>query len=80
MLGGETYPLALPKWEGGWLVDGYGNFPKIRIVEAGLSLSPLGETGEGFSVRIITCPSRILFLVNQSKRRNFTAQKNCAMK
>lgn len=60
--GSATYPPALPKshkgtmWEGGWSVDDCDGFPRIVLFEDGLGFSPLGETGEGFSVRIKPCP------------------------
>ena len=56
-----TYPPALPKWEGGWSVDGCDDFPSQCWLKDGLSFSPLGETGEGFVVdsgHAETCRSR----------------------
>jgi len=54
--GGLTYPPALPKWEGGWSVDDFVEFPSQHLVSEGVGFSPLGETGEGFVVetRIIS--------------------------
>jgi len=48
-----TYPparfdrlsTALPKWEGGWSVDGCNSFPRIILFEEGLGFSPVGERG-----------------------------------
>ena len=28
-----TYPPALPKWEGGWSVDGCDGFPRAALFE-----------------------------------------------
>jgi hypothetical protein len=43
-----TYPPALPKWEGGWSVDGHDDCPRMALFEDGLASPHLGETGEGF--------------------------------
>jgi hypothetical protein len=42
--GRETYPPALPKWEGSLSVDDFIDFPLQRnIVSRGLSFSPVGD-------------------------------------
>lgn len=52
-----TYPPALPKWEGGWSVDGNDGLPRAALFEEGFGFSPLGETGEGF-VSLSSQPTR----------------------
>jgi hypothetical protein len=47
MRGVMTYPPALPRWEGGLMSDGSIDFPKQYAFSRSISLSPLGETGEG---------------------------------
>jgi hypothetical protein len=63
---GGTYPPVafgvlrdLPKWEGGWLVDGCDDFPSQYSFEEGFGFSLLGETGEGlFDLTLIETINR----------------------
>lgn len=45
-----TYPPALPIWEGGLMPDEVVGFPRQCSFSRSISLSPFGETGEGFGV------------------------------
>jgi hypothetical protein len=49
---GLTYPPALPKWEGSLMPDGFIDFPEQHVFPRSTSLSPLGETGEGFCISV----------------------------
>ena len=45
---GATYPPALPKWEGGWSVDSFVDFPRIILFEDVLASPPWGRRERGF--------------------------------